>query len=85
MTQFNNAAGVFSLSYAQGLWKPVCSLLSFHIALLARKTQIAGQILYSQDSYTFKPKESKWSKRLFLILKIIRKKYISILSIGTCN
>lgn len=69
--QCNNASGVFSLSYAQGLWKPARALWSFHIVLLAWKTQTLGLVLCKQNPCTFKPNKSKLSHCLFWILKIM--------------
>lgn len=77
MTQCNNASGVFSFSYAQGLWKPACALWSFHIAPLAWKNQTPGQILYQQHPCTFKPNETKLSHHLFWILKIMYWVYVA--------
>lgn len=73
MMQCNNASGVFSLSYAQGLRKPACALWSFNIVLLAWKTKTPGLIWCKQNPCMFKPKRSrvKIQNNLVLISKIM--------------
>lgn len=63
----------FSLSYAQGLWKPAFALWSFNIVLLVWKIKTPGLAWCKLNPCMFKPNRNrlKIQNSLFWILKIM--------------